>query len=345
MAQFASDAFTTGSEQALEAYSASWAKVGSDGSSSVSATYDRVYYSTTGGSRYTYNATPASADYSVSVDVYVASTLSSSAAGPMIRASATGPNFYMARTVQGTGYQLFKCVSGSYTQLGSTSAATFTAGSTYNLKIEAIGTAIKLYINGSGTATISATDSAISAANKPGIYKYEASAGSDSTGHHIDNFSADQTSAGTTVSPSVGNYTYTGNISAISQPRTVAPSSGAYTVAGNTPTISQPRTLAPAVGAYAYLGNTPEVSQIAGIRPTSGGYVYTGNTPTISQPRTIAPLEGSYAYAGNTPTVSQSAGVSLSPEDLAAIADAVWSSADAVSAHAKLDAILARLTC
>lgn len=147
------------------------------------------------------------------------------------------------------------------------------------------------------------------------------------------------------IAPTTGSYAHTGNTPTISQPRTAAPSSGAYTVAGNTPSISQPRTLAPATGAYAYLGNTPEVSQIAGIRPTTGSYVYTGSTPTISQPRTIAPLEGGYAYAGNTPTVIQSAGVSLSPEDLAAIADAVWSSAEAVAAHAKLDAILARLTC
>lgn len=148
-----------------------------------------------------------------------------------------------------------------------------------------------------------------------------------------------------TVSPETGGYTYTGNSPTIIQPRTVAPSSGAYTYIGNTPAISQPRTIAPAVGSYAYLGSTPEVSQIAGIRPTTGGYVYTGNTPSIGQPRTIAPLEGAYAYAGNTPTVSQSAGVSLSPEDLAAIADAVWADPVAVAAHAKLDAILARLTC
>ena len=104
---------------------------------------------------------------------------------------------------------------------------------------------------------------------------------------------------------------------------TVAPTTGGYTYTGNTPAISQPRTLAPAIGSYAYLGNTPEVSQIAGIRPTTGGYV----------------------YAGNTPTISQSAGVSLSPEDLAAIAAAVWASAEAVAAHAKLDAILVRITC
>lgn len=35
----------------------------------------------------------------------------------------------------------------------------------------------------------------------------------------------------------------------------------------------------------------------------------------------------------------------LTPADLAAIADAVWASPEAVAAHAKLDAILARLTC
>ena len=122
-------------------------------------------------------------------------------------------------------------------------------------------------------------------------------------------------------------------------------STGGYAYTGNSPTISQPRTVSPATGAYTYLGNTPEVSQIAGIRPTTGGYVYAGNTPSISQPKTISPLEGAYTYAGNMPSVTQSAGVSLSQEDIDAIADAVWADPVAVAAHAKLDAILARLTC
>lgn len=193
MTQFASDAFAAGSAAALESYDSAWVKVSGDGSASVSDVYGRVYYSTSGASRYTKNTAPPGADYSVSVDVYVASTLASSAAGPTVRHSGT--TFYLARTVQGTGYQMFKCVSGSYTQLGSTSSATFVAGNTYNLKLEANGTAIKLYINGNSTATISATDSAITAANYPGIYKYEAGAGSETTGHHIDNFSADTLSS------------------------------------------------------------------------------------------------------------------------------------------------------
>lgn len=102
-----------------------------------------------------------------------------------------------------------------------------------------------------------------------------------------------------------------------------------------------------AIGKWA-IGKAPVTASSGGavtVVPTTGGYVYIGNTPSISQPRTIAPLEGAYTYAGNTPTISQSAGVSLSPEDLAAIAAAVWASAEAVAAHAKLDAILVRITC
>lgn len=198
MTQIASDAFTSGSNVALESYSSNWTKVSGDNSLSVSGDYDRVYFSTTGTTRYRYTgATPSSADYSVSVDVYVASTLATSCAGVLGRASASGDTFYLARTVQGTGYQMFKCVSSSYTQLGSTSTKTFSGSTTYNVKLEMNGTAIKTYVEGSGTSSISATDSAITAAGYSGIYKYEASSGSDTTGHHIDNFSADTLVSGT----------------------------------------------------------------------------------------------------------------------------------------------------
>ena len=102
-----------------------------------------------------------------------------------------------------------------------------------------------------------------------------------------------------------------------------------------------------AIGKWA-IGKAPVTASSGGavtVVPTTGGYVYIGNTPSISQPKTISPLEGAYTYAGNMPSVTQSAGVSLSQEDIDAIADAVWADPVAVAAHAKLDAILARLTC
>lgn len=190
MGQFASDAFGGSDGTVLTTYSASWTKVTSDSASKISSA-GRVYGGA-GGSRHEYNATPASADYSVNVDVYVMSTGDSGAAGPIGRAAVSGPTFYLARTAQGSGYQLYKCITGSYTQLGSTSAKTFSAGNTYNVKLDMAGTAIKLYAEGSGTASISQTDSAISAANKPGIYIYSGGTPSNTVGHHVDNFSADE---------------------------------------------------------------------------------------------------------------------------------------------------------
>lgn len=149
---------------------------------------------------------------------------------------------------------------------------------------------------------------------------------------------------GTTISPSQGGYTLTGQAPTINQPRTVLPGLGAYTYTGQTPSVIQARTIGPVRGGYTLSGKVPEVSQVAAIRPIQGEFVWTGQTPVIAQPQTITPAQGSYAFAGQSPNVSQEA-LSLSQVDLDAIAEAVWASPEAIAAHAKLDAILARITC
>ena len=63
---------------------------------------------------------------------------------------------------------LAKVVAGSYTSLGTYAAGTLTAGNTYTVRVEAIGTAIKAYIN--GVQRISVTDSAVTTGGGLGLF-------------------------------------------------------------------------------------------------------------------------------------------------------------------------------
>lgn len=197
MAQFASDAFggTEGTE--LSAYSASWTRHTSyTGNMEIASGLIRQTSSTT--SAYHHSGTPASADYSVSADLFMKETNGGlSSTGVIGRVDTAANTFYMARYAGDAidGWQLYKAVGGTFTQLGSTSAQSLTDETAYNVKLEMVGTAIKLYKELSSTATISATDSAITAAGKSGI-RSTGGAFSDTTGIHIDNFSADDVASG-----------------------------------------------------------------------------------------------------------------------------------------------------
>ena len=117
----------------------------------------------------------------------------------LFRSVSTAANtFYMARYWgdSSDSWQLYSAVAGSFTLLGS-SAQALTDETAYNVKLEMIGTAIKLYKEGSSTPLISATDSSITAAGKAGVRLISgATVPSDNTGIHIDNFSADDVVGG-----------------------------------------------------------------------------------------------------------------------------------------------------
>ena len=130
------------------------------------------------------NATPPSADYSVSVDVQNGGTLDNAVgAGCMIRLSSLASlTCYMARIRSGS-IVLEKYVSNSLTSLGSVSY-TLTNNEDFRLTLKGLGTAITVkvqrlsngnYINSSGieqageTDLISATDSGVTSADFVGI--------------------------------------------------------------------------------------------------------------------------------------------------------------------------------
>ena len=206
MANIASDAFGGTSGDALSTYDANWtASSGTTGDGTISDA-GRVRGATTAAvARYRADVTPSSADYSVSCDLYIASTLSNRA-GVCARQDPSANTRYFARYNRSTaGVELIKTVSGTSTQLGSTSSQTASAGSTYRLELIVNGTTIAAYWDGGGSPVISQTDSAISNAGHPGIIFLNPSVAGNTSGIHIDNWSVDTLGA---ALPTLSSPTY-----------------------------------------------------------------------------------------------------------------------------------------
>ena len=135
---------------------------------------------------------PADANMTVECD-YLVNTKDVAASGIAARMSTSAATMYYTYYL-GTELVLAKMVAGTITSLGSDVTNLMTNGNTYRLKLECIGTAIKVYVN--GVEKISVTDSSITAAGRAGLRSSGAS--DKGTGKHIDNFLAYDTSAAIT---------------------------------------------------------------------------------------------------------------------------------------------------
>lgn len=125
----------------------------------------------TGGDAYI-NVTPSSANYAVSIDC-TQTGASGGICKALARVNSAAYTLYEVLYLQGTGVQVYKIVTGTATQLGSTYTAiggtNWGAGGTHTLKISVIGTAIHAYVDGTEITGSPFTDSAISAAGFAGI--------------------------------------------------------------------------------------------------------------------------------------------------------------------------------
>lgn len=201
MATFASDSFTGTEDTELSAYDASWIKVtGNTGNAEIAS--NRVRASGTTFTAYYYNATPPSADYPVQATIHTVTSVTNATAGVLGRVSSSANTFYQANAHATSGWQLFKRVAGTATQLGSSVAQTYTAGQSYDVKLSMSGTTIELYKLGESTAAISVTDSAISAAGFAGLRFSSPTVPSDTSNFHIDDWSAGE-AGGTTYNQSL----------------------------------------------------------------------------------------------------------------------------------------------
>lgn len=120
------------------------------------------------------NATPASADYSVTMTL----TGTSYTCGPALRVDASAGDAYFVYWEDGGAlrWTLNKFDGSTETVLDNTYTGDDPAGGKV-VKLEAIGSSIKVYLD--GVERISVTDSAVSAAGTPGIVMSDASAQCD----------------------------------------------------------------------------------------------------------------------------------------------------------------------
>lgn len=189
MPTFASESFTGADATALATHNASWVKVtGFTGTAQLQSNRLRGA-ATTDACAYRYDTAPGSADYEVASEFQVVGTTSTAFnAGVLARASSSTTNAYMARWRNGTGFQLFKFVGSiTATQIGSTVAQSYSAGTTQKIRLKVEGSTISVFRGDETTAIITVTDTAHTAAGFAGVWT---NVNSNTDGPHLDNWLA-----------------------------------------------------------------------------------------------------------------------------------------------------------
>lgn len=144
---------------------------------------------------------------------------------------------------------------------------------------------------------------------------------------------AAETDSAQAITAIVSGATSVGNASETDTAQTITPVPGAVTVAVGAATESDVAQAITALsGLTISLGAATEVGTVGAITPVPGGVLVTLNSADEQEEAQII-------------TVYAPGNVTLTQADLAAIAAAVWADPTAVAAHAKLDAIIARITC
>ncbi|MBA3781105.1 MAG: LamG domain-containing protein [Nocardioides sp.] len=171
---------------------AAWAFQGGSGNTETLSSAGRVYRSGSGYTRTYSTATPASANYSVEADLYVTSNLANEMVGVIGRLDVSSTSYYLARWQQAdASWRIGKVVNGgAVTYPGYVvNQGPLVPGQAYRVRLEMVGTSLKLYVN--GVLTVTATDTAITAPGKAGIIDGSDTATvtkSATTGVHLDNF-------------------------------------------------------------------------------------------------------------------------------------------------------------
>jgi hypothetical protein len=170
---------------------ASWTKVAVSDADAVLTPAGRVRKAgDTTGAIYYPSGTPASPDYTVEADVYVASNLANDMVGVLGRSDPTLLDGYYTRYEQPTQrWVLYKVVNGTLTSLGQSATQALVPLSTYRLALDLAGTRIRVLVD--GVQVVSVTDTAITATGRAGIAMGFGPATTNVTntaGLHLDNF-------------------------------------------------------------------------------------------------------------------------------------------------------------
>lgn len=131
-------------------------RVHNGSSAAGGSSYYSLYYA---------SGVPDSADYAVECDLVIISSVPSLNIGPALRVSTSADTYYAAY-YQGGQVSLIKRLAGVNTTIG-TWVSTLSSGATYRLRLEAVGTAITVDVD--GVERISATDGAITTAGRVGV--------------------------------------------------------------------------------------------------------------------------------------------------------------------------------
>lgn len=133
-----------------------------------------------------YTPAAAGADYRVKATIVRLSDDNSTSIGVCARMVTNADTFYYFRyNNSGDVYQLFSWVAGVGTQIGSNVAGSVVNGVGVDIMLDVVGSTITGYVD--GVAVVSGTDTAISAAGRPGIRG--SGAMTTTTGLHYDAFS------------------------------------------------------------------------------------------------------------------------------------------------------------
>ncbi|MCU1501206.1 MAG: Laminin sub domain 2, partial [Ilumatobacteraceae bacterium] len=142
---------------------------------------------------YSASGVPTGADYAIEADVFVASSVVNDRIGILGRvdpAIANGTFYAASYSRASQTWVLAKVVNGVQTMLAQTAAQALAVGTTYRLTLDMNGTTIRLLVN--GAQQLSSIDAAITTAGRGGVVMGDgvnATALSDTTGMHLDNFS------------------------------------------------------------------------------------------------------------------------------------------------------------
>lgn len=198
MTDFVFDTFSSGTDLTdhVGETGATWTRHALSTSGYNTITSGKLYGGTFQDSDFYPSGNPASADYDVSVDVYCETSGSAGyATGVWGRLDTSVRTGYLVTFNNWSNtFNLQKFVSGTATGLGTAFAYTMTTGETKTLKLQMRGSTIKMFVD--GVERISVTDTAITAAGKPGVYTYNGHEGN----YGLDNFTAtDATGGGATA--------------------------------------------------------------------------------------------------------------------------------------------------
>lgn len=275
---------------------------------------NRAYCATASSCLY-YSWVPASAEYDVTVEMRCVSGVGNQ--GPAGRIDTSANTMYFARwDATAAGWQLFRIVSGTATQIGSTVSFSPTPGNDYTVLLE-IRDATKRVLVG-GVEQISNSNNTITAAGKAGFRA--STAVTTTTGFHINTLTAaDPAGSGQTLSPSSIDST-----AAIGAPTlapgavTLTPAGIASTAALGAPTLTPGAvTLTPAGIASTAAVGTPTLAP-GGVTLTPAGI---DSTAAVGEPSlstggaTVSPDSITSGEAIGTPALLPG-GVTLTPTAL-----------------------------